>query len=208
MKEFISEIVNDSIRAKQNFLGQNITVLQEIVLCVAQAFRRGAKLMLFGNGGSAADAQHIAAEFVNRFILDRPPLPAIALTTDSSVITSISNDFSFDDVFSKQIRALGRKGDAALGISTSGRSPNVISALRTASEMEITTIGFAGGGESPMKQFCEHYLSACNESTPRIQEIHALCGHILAESVDELLYGRFSSKDLGTGFTNTFSHNK
>lgn len=148
-------------------------------------FKAGNKVMLCGNGGSAADAQHIAAEFVNRFKIERPPLPAIALTTDTSIITSIGNDYSYDEIFSKQVRALGNKGDMLWGISTSGKSANVLYALKIAKEKGIITAGFSGDYTEEMGRLCDHYIHVPSRNTPRIQEVLLLTEHIICELIDE-----------------------
>ncbi|MEJ2715677.1 MAG: D-sedoheptulose 7-phosphate isomerase [Deltaproteobacteria bacterium] len=189
MKKRVAEIFEESISLKRAFLNENLEVLERIILGLAHVLEGGHKVLLFGNGGSAADAQHIAAEFVNRYLIDRPPLPAIALTTDSSVLTSIANDFSFKDVFAKQIRAIGRSGDAAIGISTSGRSENVVRGLEVAREIGLITIGFGGPPGTVMQDVCEHYLCVKSRSTPRIQEVHQLIGHTVVEVVDQVLFG-------------------
>jgi D-sedoheptulose 7-phosphate isomerase len=185
----VREIFEESIRIKEEFLRKNLEVLNDTIQTVAQVLNEGNKILLFGNGGSAADAQHIAAEFVNRFVLDRRPLPAIALTTDSSVLTAISNDFSFEEVFAKQIIALGQEGDAAVGISTSGSSRNVIRGLEEAQRKSMVTIGFGGPAESTMKDYCRHYLCTEGKSAARIQEVHELVGHAIVEAVDQILFG-------------------
>ncbi len=143
--------------------------------------------MLFGNGGSAADSQHLAAEFVNRFQMERRPLAALALTTDTSVITSIGNDYSFDDIFSKQVLALGQKGDIALGISTSGGSRNVIKAISAASGMDIFTIGFTGRG-GKLADCADLVFPVLSDSTPRIQETHIFLGHALCDLVEKIMF--------------------
>lgn len=158
---------------------------------IAEAFKAGRKLLLFGNGGSAADAQHIAAEFMNRFLIERPPLPAIALTTDTSVLTSIANDYSFDEIFSKQVKALGKKGDVALGITTSGSSVNVLKALRAAKKLGMTTIALSGEG-GKAASLSDIALQIPSRSTPRIQEAHIAVGHILCDLTDTILF-----KDVG-----------
>jgi len=158
---------------------------------IADAFKAGRKLLLFGNGGSAADAQHIAAEFMNRFLIERPPLPAVALTTDTSVITSIANDYAFDEIFSKQVKALGKKGDVALGITTSGSSGNVLKALRVAKKLGMTTIALTGEG-GKAGSLADIALQIPSRSTPRIQEAHIAVGHILCDLTDMLLF-----KDVG-----------
>lgn len=158
---------------------------------IADAFKAGRKLLLFGNGGSAADAQHIAAEFMNRFLIERPPLPAIALTTDTSVLTSIANDYAFDEIFSKQVKALGKKGDVAFGITTSGSSANVLKALRAAKKLGMTTIALTGES-GKAAALADIALQVPSRSVPRIQEAHNVIGHILCELTDTLLF-----KDVG-----------
>jgi D-sedoheptulose 7-phosphate isomerase len=189
LKERIREIVEESVRLKVKFLKENLDVLEETIRALAGVIEQGNKILFFGNGGSAADAQHLAAEFVNRYIIDRPPLAAMALTTDSSILTAISNDFDFEDVFAKQIRALGKAGDAAVGISTSGTSKNVIRGLSVAQEQGLVTIGIGGPSHSPMRRLCTYYLSVDGAPTPRIQETHLLMGHAMVEVLDELLFG-------------------
>ena len=145
--------------------------------------------MLFGNGGSASDAQHIAAEFVNRYTLDRPAIAAIALNTDSSVITSISNDSSFVHVYSRQIAALGKRGDVAIGISTSGNSPNIVEGIKQAKQLNMTTIGLLGKDGGKLVRMVDNALIVPSTCTPRIQEVHIMIGHILCELVEEELFG-------------------
>ncbi len=154
---------------------------------IAGAFRSGGKLLLFGNGGSAADAQHIAAEFINRFLIERPPLPAIALTTDTSVLTSISNDYAFDEIFSKQLKALCRKGDIAVGISTSGSSGNVLKGFQVCRKLGVTTIALTREG-GKMASRADIALCVPHRETPRIQEAHITIGHILCDLTDTLLF--------------------
>src|SRR5690349_14308410 len=144
MKDVIVKAFDDSVATKRAFLKHNLDTLVAAIDAIAEAFVRGNKLLIFGNGGSAADAQHIAAEFVNRFRIDRPPLPALALTTDTSAITSIANDFDYAQIFSKQVKALGKPGDVALAISTSGNALNVLNALDACSAGQITSIGLTG----------------------------------------------------------------
>jgi len=182
-------IFSESIRPTERFLDENLGALEKVVHAIADVLGQGNRILLFGNGGSAADAQHLAAEFVNRYLIERPPLPAIALTTDTSVLTAISNDFSFDDVFSKQVKALGRSGDAAIGISTSGKSANVIRGLAAAREQGLITIGLGGPADSPMEKYSDYYLAVAGASTPRIQEVHHIVGHALVEMVDTVLFG-------------------
>src|SRR5262245_48189620 len=195
MKESISAIFASSIAAKQRFLDEYGQVLENAIKEVVHTLKTGGKLLLFGNGGSAADAQHIAAEFVNRYLLDRRPLPAIALTTDTSTITSIANDYGVADLFAKQIQALGQKGDVAIAISTSGNSANVLRALAVCRELGIRTIGLTGGTGGKMTSLVDHLLCVSATSvTPRIQETHILIEHVICEMVDEVLFGAESGK--------------
>jgi D-sedoheptulose 7-phosphate isomerase len=188
MDSMISKRFKESGEVKARFLKENLPKMLEVIKLVSQSFEGGNKLLLFGNGGSAADAQHIAAEFVNRYIIDRPPLPAIALTTDTSVLTSVSNDSSFNEIFSRQIKALGKEGDVAIGISTSGNSPNIVKALEVAKEMGIKTIALAGNDGGTMAKIADVSLIVPSGSTPRIQETHILIGHILCEMVEHQLF--------------------
>ena len=157
---------------------------------ITQAIRNGGKLMLAGNGGSAADAQHIAGEFVSRLNFDRNPLPAIALTTDTSVLTAVGNDYGYEHVFERQVRGLGKPGDALIAISTSGRSPNILAALKAAREIGIKAIGFTGAGERPITACCDLCLAAPCVETPLIQQIHIVCAHAICEIVERNLFGR------------------
>lgn len=189
LRHRIGEIFKESIRVKESFLNDNLDTLVETVQAVARAVRQGNKVLFFGNGGSAADAQHLAAEFVNRYLIDRPPLAAIALTTDTSVLTAIANDVEYGEVFAQQIRALGKEGDVAIGISTSGRSPNVVRALETARKLGLVTIGIGGPADSVMRVSCLHYLSVAQAVTPRVQETQLLIGHTIVEILDDILFG-------------------
>ncbi len=190
MKKSIAAIFANSIAAKQRFLDEYSEALESVIAEVVRTFQAGGKLLLFGNGGSAADAQHIAAEFVNRYLIERRPLPAIALTTDTSALTSIINDYGVEDLFAKQVRALGRKRDAAIAISTSGNSANVLRALEVCRELGIRTIGLTGGSGGKMVNMVDHLLCvSATAVTPRIQETHILIGHVICEMVDEVLFG-------------------
>ncbi|MBM4278354.1 MAG: D-sedoheptulose 7-phosphate isomerase [Deltaproteobacteria bacterium] len=188
MENIIQKRFKESAEVKNRFLKENLSNLLDVVKLIAYCFEGGNKLFFFGNGGSAADAQHLAAEFVNRYIMDRPPLPAIALTTDTSILTSISNDFSFSEVFAKQLKALGKEGDVAIGISTSGTSPNIIKAFEVAKEMGMKTIALAGNDGGPLVKIADVSLIVPSSSTPRIQEVHILIGHILCELVEHYLF--------------------
>lgn len=187
MKNVILNILEAGITAKRSCVESNldnlITAADMLTACMAA----GGKVLIFGNGGSAADAQHLAAEFINRFQIERPPLAAIALTTDTSVLTSIGNDYHFDDIFSKQITALGKKGDIAWGLSTSGNSPNVVKAVKTAQKIGISTIGMTGrGGE--LAKCADLVFAVDSDTTARVQETHITLGHILCELLERKLY--------------------
>jgi len=162
-----------------------------IAHAVETTFRAGNKVMLAGNGGSAADAQHIAGEFLSRLRFDRNPLAAIALTTDTSVLTAVGNDYGYEQVFERQVRGLGRPGDLFIGISTSGKSPNVLAALRAAREIGVTPIGFTGtAGAAQMRPLCELVLAAPSDDTPLIQQIHMTAAHAICEIVERKLFGK------------------
>lgn len=178
------------ISVAREFLEGPLDTVVRVVETVSDAFASGHKVLLFGNGGSAADAQHIAAEFVNRFMKTRSPLPAMALTTDTSVLTSVSNDEGFDEIFAKQINAFGVQGDVAWAISTSGNSPNIIHGLRAARALGICTVGMTGGSGGEMKKLVDHMIHVNDERVPRVQEIHITIGHIICELVEDLLFPR------------------
>jgi len=189
MKEAIIKAFDESIRVKQAFLRDNLDTLIQAIDAIVAAFRNGNKLLLFGNGGSAADAQHIAAEFTNRYLIERPPLPAIALTTDSSALTAIANDYDYAQVFAKQVQALGKAGDIALAISTSGNSPNVLLAIEACKKLSIMTIGLTGGSGGKMIGKVDHLLRVSEgKNSPRIQETHILVGHVICDIVDQKLF--------------------
>jgi D-sedoheptulose 7-phosphate isomerase len=151
------------------------------------AYRGGRKALFFGNGGSAADAQHLAAEFLGRYLIERRPLPALALHTDTSAVTSIANDYGYEHVFSRQIQGLGIAGDVALGISTSGNSPNILEGLRVAHQMGLYTIGLTGAGGGSMRELVDVLIAAPSSETPRIQECHILVGHALCDAVEKAI---------------------
>ncbi len=188
MENIISKRFKESSEVKTRFLKENLPKLIDLIKLVTSTFEAGSKVFFFGNGGSAADAQHLAAEFVNRYVMDRPPLPAIALTTDTSILTSVSNDLSFSEIFSKQIRALGREGDIAIGISTSGNSANVLKAFEVAKEMGMKTVALTGNDGGQLAKMADISLVVSSTSTPRIQETHILIGHILCEMVEHQLF--------------------
>ena len=191
MKESIVKAFDESIRVKQAFLRDNLEALTQAIDAIVAAFKRGNKLLLFGNGGSAADAQHIAAEFTNRFLIERPPLPAIALTTDSSALTAIANDYDYAQVFAKQVQALGKPEDIAIAISTSGNSPNVLAAIEACKKLNISTIGLTGGSGGKMIGKVDYMLRVAEgKNSPRIQETHILVGHVICDIVDQKLFPR------------------
>lgn len=186
----VENILKKSIEVKKGLLNnkeflENINnAIDKIVNCI----NAGNKVLIMGNGGSAADAQHFAGEFINRFLMERSPLPAIALSTDSSVLTCIGNDYSFDDVFKKQVEALGKKGDILIGITTSGNSRNILEALKIAKDRDIFTIGLLGKDGGKAKDYCNINIIVNSESTPRIQEVHITVIHIICEIVEKKIF--------------------
>jgi D-sedoheptulose 7-phosphate isomerase len=194
VEDYIIKIFRESSQTQESFVNDNLSRIVAAVEAVTSALKAGNKILLFGNGGSAADAQHLAAEFVNRFVIERPPLPAIALTTDTSIITSIGNDYDFSDIFSKQIRAIGQKGDIAWGMSTSGTSANVVKAMETAKKIGMVTIGLTGRDGGDVARIVDYSLNVASTSTPRIQEVHITVGHVICEMVDFKLFQRPDSK--------------
>jgi D-sedoheptulose 7-phosphate isomerase len=189
----IHDIIKASIDVKQKLLQdkamqQNLQIVANVC---ANVFRDGGKVLFCGNGGSAADAQHIAAELSGRFYTDRDPLYAEALHVNSSYLTAVANDYSFDVVYSRMVKACGRKGDVLVGISTSGNSKNITNALQQAKELRMITVGMTGEGGGKMKEWCDHLLQSPSKDTPRIQETHILMGHIICQLIEEQL---FSSK--------------
>jgi len=187
MKNIIFDILQDSVKVKDHLIKDNIDLIQKCANRLAACITSNHKILIFGNGGSAADAQHIAAEFVNRFHIERPPLAALALTTDTSIITSIGNDYHFDEIFSKQIIALGKKDDIVIGISTSGSSKNVIKAIHAAKNIGAFTIGLTGrGGE--LAKCADLVFEVPSDTTARIQEAHIFLGHVLCDLVDRILF--------------------
>jgi D-sedoheptulose 7-phosphate isomerase len=186
-EEGVRRIAAESVALKQRFFAENAGLLVEVGGRMTECLRSGGKVLAFGNGGSAADAQHLAGELVGRFLRDRPGLPALALTTDSSVLTGISNDQGYEAVFRRQIEALGRPGDVALGISTSGRSPNVVEALQTARVRGLLTIGLTGGGGGRLGGLVHYLIDVPHHETARIQEVHSMVVHLLCQMVEEAM---------------------
>jgi D-sedoheptulose 7-phosphate isomerase len=188
-EEIIRGAIRESIEVKSDLLNQHISTIADLSRLLIDALRAGKKLVLFGNGGSAADAQHVAAELVNRFQMDRNPLPAIALTTDTSILTSVGNDLAFDELFSRQVRALVQKGDVAVGISTSGNSSNVINGIIAAKEKGAVTVGFTGRSGGRLKDLVDTCCHVSSESTARIQEAQITIWHALCEVIEREMFG-------------------
>ena len=188
VRRIITSHAEDGAALRTAFFAAHADRVAKAARAMALCLAAGGKILFCGNGGSAADAQHLAAELVNRFMMERPPLPAIALTTDTSALTAIGNDYSFDQIFSKQVRALGRPGDVLVGISTSGRSANVNEALRLAVENGLVTVGLGGGDGGSMLRHCHHALVVPDTRTPLVQEIHAAIGHLLCGLIDYYLF--------------------
>lgn len=190
MKNYIKSQISESqsvmaaMLADEALLTRIEAAAQACVICM----RAGNKLLLVGNGGSAADAQHIAGEFVSRFAFDRPGLPAIALTTDTSILTAIGNDYGYDKLFSRQVQAHSQKGDVLIGYSTSGKSPNILAAFQEARTRGVICIGMSGSRGGPMQDLCDHYLDVPSTDTPKIQEGHAVLGHIICGLVEQAIF--------------------
>lgn len=198
MQQIILTSLKNSILAQESFAQTQGEVIIALVQQMVTTIRRGGKILLFGNGGSAADAQHMAAEFVNRFLINRRPMAALALTTDSSVLTSIGNDFSFDEIFVKQVQALGKPEDLALGISTSGGSVNVLKAMEVAREIGMVTAALTGGlaGDGgAVGRAADFVLNVPSDKTPHIQETHLWVEHLLCELVEKEIFGDDAQKD-------------
>jgi D-sedoheptulose 7-phosphate isomerase len=188
MTERISAIVSDSLKAKQDFFSAHADDVERAAEMISNSLKSGGKLLVFGNGGSAADAQHIAGELVNRFLQERRALPAIALTTDGGVLTCIANDVGFEKVFARQIESLGNEGDVCLAISTSGQSANIVAACEQARSQKITVIGLLGRDGGKVARLCDIALIIPSDDTQRIQETHNLVGHILCELIETEMF--------------------
>jgi D-sedoheptulose 7-phosphate isomerase len=181
----IRSLVADSLALKERFFSENAALLLEVGGRLAESLNAGGRLLAFGNGGSAADAQHFVAELVVRLARERKALSAIALTTDPSIVTAASNDLGYDAVFRRQVEAHGRPGDVALGISTSGRSPSVVEALRTARRLGLRTVGLTGSGGGAVAAHVDHLIAVPHADTQRVQEVHGMVLHVLAQVVEE-----------------------
>ena len=188
MEDRIEEIIKESIRVKEKISRDQISKIAEAVKLISDAIKGGGKVILFGNGGSAADAQHISGELVGRFKIERSALPAIALTTNPSTLTAISNDYGYEMTFTRQVEGLGRRGDVVVGISTSGNSLNVVEAIKRANKMEMKTIALTGNDGGKVSEIADLSIIVPSDLTPRIQESHILIGHIICELVEEELF--------------------
>lgn len=187
MKEIFEQACQNHLDAvKKSFSSAQIVLLTQISDRILHCFKSGGKVMICGNGGSAADSQHIAAEFVGRFNRERRSLPSLALTTDTSIITAVGNDYSYEDIFSRQVQGLGNKGDILIAISTSGNSLNILKAVQMAKEMEILTIGFTGESGGKLKEKVDFLFHAQSKSTPHIQEVHITVLHAISEAVEKM----------------------
>lgn len=184
--------IEDSIEVKKLILEDKIIqkLIKEAAAVCCRSLRKGNKIIFAGNGGSAADAQHLAGELINRFGFERPGLAAIAITTDTSILTSISNDYGFNNLFARQIEAIGKKGDVLISLSTSGNSANILQGIKEAKKAGIVTIGLTGKSGGKMKNLCDLMLRVPSGDTPRIQEAHILIGHIICSSVENTLFGK------------------
>jgi D-sedoheptulose 7-phosphate isomerase len=190
MQSYIHEKINEAQKILAEMLADErlqATIAQTADACI-RSLQDGGKILLAGNGGSAADAQHIAGEFVSRFAFDRPGLPAIALTTDTSILTAIGNDYGYERLFARQVQAHGQKGDVFIGYSTSGRSPNILLALQEARARGLSCIGLTGNRGGPMGEMCDYLLAVPSSDTPKIQEGHLVLGHILCGLVERALF--------------------
>jgi D-sedoheptulose 7-phosphate isomerase len=190
LEQLVSRSIEASIATKQRLLrsGEVVATIAKVSEILVEALEQGNKVLLFGNGGSAADAQHIAAEFVGRFAFDRPALPALALSVNSSSVTAIGNDYGFDRVFSRQLEALARAGDVAIGISTSGKSANVLHAMAVARKLGLHTIALTGSSGGMLRNAVDYCICVPSDETPRIQECHILIGHTISELVEQAIF--------------------
>ncbi len=188
MKERVIKAFEDSVDVKRRFVQQHVDRIVQVASVIAAAFREGHKVLLFGNGGSSTDASHIAAEFVGRYHRERRPLPAIALGTDMAAITCIANDYDYAEIFARQVKAHGQKGDVVIAISTSGNSPNVLKGLEAARELGLTTIGWTGGRGGKVEGLVDYPFVVPSTVTARIQESHITLGHVLCELIEESLF--------------------
>lgn len=191
LERLIVDRIEESVAVKRQLAGDAkfVALLGDVAGAITASIRNGGTIFFFGNGGSAADAQHIAAELAGRYLLDRPGLPGLALTTNTSCLTAVSNDYGYDLVFARQLLAIGKAGDVAVGLSTSGNSASVLHAVEAAREKNFITIGMTGAGGGKLKPLVDHCLCVASEHAARIQEAHILIGHILCEIVEEEFFG-------------------
>ena len=192
MEKFIANQIKKSYETKRAIYNNRelMQLIKEVAKVTIEAYKRGNKTLIAGNGGSAADAQHIAGEFVSKFYFDRPGLASIALTTDTSIITAIGNDYGYEKLFSRQVQANGVEGDVFIGISTSGNSKNIVEALKECKDKGIITVGLTGESGGAMKELCDYCICVPSNETPRIQESHILIGHIICAVVEEEIFGK------------------
>lgn len=192
MEKYISNQVKNSYEVKQEIYNNKelMSLIQEVCTKTIEVYKSANKTLIAGNGGSAADAQHIAGEFVSKFYFDRPGLASLALTTDTSIITAIGNDYGYEKLFSRQVQANGVKGDMFIGISTSGNSANVVEALKECKEKGIITVGLTGASGGKMAELCDYCIKVPSNETPRVQEAHILIGHIICAVVEEAIFGK------------------
>ena len=190
MKNFIKNYIKESITAKEMILSNEhiIQLIEKVVVIITEAYDSGKKILIAGNGGSAADAQHIAAELVSKFLLDRPALNAIALTTNTSILTAVGNDYNNDYIFSRQVQAYGSKGDVFIAISTSGNSLNIVNAAKEAQKLGLKVVGLVGAKKTKLEEFSDVLINVPSESTPIIQESHIMIGHMLCALVEKQLF--------------------
>ncbi|HZQ18951.1 MAG TPA: D-sedoheptulose 7-phosphate isomerase [Terriglobales bacterium] len=195
VEQLIAERVQESLAIKQALLGnaETLALIGEVGSCMTQSLRNGGTVFFYGNGGSAADAQHLAAELVGRFGCERPALRGCALTTNTSSLTAIGNDYGYESVFSRQLEAMGSPGDIAIGISTSGASKNVLNAIAVAKQKGLITVAMTGVEGGPLRRIVDHCICVESDRTPRIQELHIMIGHILCEIVEEQLFGALTN---------------
>ena len=188
MRDKILKSFKDSISVKQKFVDEYMETIIEVSRLIADTLKNGSKLLLFGNGGSACDASHIAAEFINRFQRERPAFPAIALNTDMAVITSIANDYDYSTIFERQLKALAQDGDVVIAMSTSGTSPNVIKAVETAIKKGLKVVALTGAKGDKLASMSDYVFAVPSNDTPRVQETHITLGHVLCQMVEEILF--------------------
>lgn len=202
LKSYIKEHLQKSIGVKEQILNDEalLKLVEEVALKAVEIYKKGGKTLIAGNGGSAADAQHIAGELVSRFYFDREGLPSVALTTDTSIITAIGNDYGYERLFARQLEAQGKAGDMFIGISTSGNSKNILEALKVCKNKGILSVGLTGASGGAMSALCDYCIKAPSNETPRIQEAHILIGHILCAVIEEAIFGKGFEKDLKESF--------